>query len=124
MSKNDDLPIFVLGSSIPDFWWEVRIPVPTDNDYRTAKLEVLFAAVDQRELDCMRGLVPEGAKAPTDTQIAQRVVRGWKLVDAAGEPVPFGEAKLDELLRAPIVRTAIVSTYLAAMSGVAARKNG
>ena len=54
--------------------------------------------------------------APTDMEITQRVVRGWKMVDAAGQPVPSGEAKMDELLHAPMVRTAIASAHLAAMA--------
>lgn len=126
MSKpDDDAQIFIFGAQIPDFWWEVRVPIPTDNDYRTARLDVLFAPVDQAELDRMRGIgLGQGEQAPSDAEIARRVLRGWKLQDAAGQAVPFGPERLDELLRAPIVRTAIVSTYLAAMSGVAARKNG
>lgn len=122
--NSKEAPIFVFGQQIPDFWWTVRIPLPTDNDYRVALLDVQFAAVDQPELDRMRGIgLAEGEQAPSDAEIARQVMRGWKLVDANGQPVLFEPHRVDELLRAPIVRTAIVSTYLAAMSGVAARKN-
>ena len=121
----EQLPIFVLKPPA-DFWWEVRVPVPTDNDYAFAKMDVLFEAVDQATLDWMNGRGPAGAPpAPTDEQIALRVVRGWReLKDEHGSPVPFSEPALRQLLAAPRVRTALVGTFLAASSGAAARKNG
>jgi hypothetical protein len=118
-------PLFVLGSAIPDFWWTVRIPSPSDNDYTVAELDVLFAPVGQDKLDRIRGIgLRDDETPPTDAQICQRVVRGWRgLKNEQGEDVPFAPEALEQLLRAPMVRSAIVATYLAAMSGTAARKN-
>lgn len=125
MSGDAKTALFVLGAKAPDFWWTVQVPAPTDNDYQVAGLDLLFAPVEQPELDAMRGIgLAEGQVAPTDAQIVQRVVRGWrKLRDEHGQEVPFGPEALAQLMRAPVVRTAVVVTYLAAMSGTAARKN-
>lgn len=125
MNDAPKTPLYVLGAAVPDFWWTVRIPSPTDNDYAVAELDLLFAPADQPELDAMRGIgLAEGEAPPTDAEIAQRKVRGWRKVrNELGQEVPFGPEGLQQLLRAPVVRTAIVATYLAAMSGTAARKN-
>jgi hypothetical protein len=125
MSDAKQQPLFILGATVPEFWWTVQIPSPTDNDYAVAGLDLLFAPVEQPELDAMRGIgLAEGEAVPSDAQICRRVVRGWrKLCNEHGAEVPFSPEALDQLLRAPVVRTAIVVTYLAAMSGTAARKN-
>ena len=122
--KPADLPIFILKAPT-DFWWEVKIPIATDSDYAYAKLDVLYAALPQADLDKMRGQgLADGEAGPTDTQICQRVVRGWRhMPDEHGNPVPFSTAALDQLLQAPMVRTHLVLTYMAASSGMAARKN-
>jgi len=120
-------PSFVLGVVMAlQFTWTVRVPVPGNDDYTHAELPLTFQAVDQTELDKMRGLgLAEGETPPTDEQIVRRVVVGWpSLKNAGGEEVPFSDEALTQLLRSPMVRTAIVATYMAAMSGMAARKNG
>ena len=124
-SDNDaKLPAFVLGSPPPDFWWTVKVPVPTDDDYAFAALRVQFAWCSQAELDRMRGIgLADSEAAPTDDEIARAKVRGFELADEHGSAVPFNDATLAALLNAPMVRSAIVGTYLAAMSGMAARKN-
>jgi protein-disulfide isomerase-like protein with CxxC motif len=125
MSKQDtQLPTFVLRQP-SSFWWEVKIPVPTENDYQMAVLEVQFADLPQAELDKMRGQgLGEGEKMPTEEEICKRVVCGWrKLQDETGAPVPFSEEALARMLAAPRVRTHMVATFLAASSGMAARKN-
>jgi hypothetical protein len=116
---------FVLGQKAPDFWWTVTVPVPTDNDYTHATLDVLFRPLSQERVDKMRGLgLKEDETPPTDEQICSAVVRGWRgLIDPQGAEVAFSPEALQNLLAAPMVRTAIVATYLACMSGVAARKN-
>lgn len=120
----EKLPAFVLGSPPPDFWWTVKVPVPTDDDYAFAALRVRFAWASQAELDRMRGVgLAEGERAPTDDEIARAKVTGFDVRDEFKNPVPFSAEKLGELLAAPMVRSAIVGTYLAAMSGMAARKN-
>lgn len=138
MSKDDKkAPSFVLAAPAA-FWWPVVVPIPVDNDYAQAELDVLFQPVDQDELDLFQGLTPAAQQpadegqppavpppVPTDAQIAQRVVRGWRRVtDARGEPLPFTPENLKALLRAPMARTALVATYMAVMRGLAARKNG
>jgi hypothetical protein len=123
MADIEKLPAFVLAPA-PDFWWTVRIPVPRDDDYDYAALRVKFAWSSQDELDKMRGAgLAEGETAPTDDEIARAKVRGFELNNERGEAVAFSEVALAELLQAPMVRSAIVATYMAAMSGMAARKN-
>lgn len=122
--KQAELPTFVLRPPT-DFWWTVRIPMATDSDYAFAKLDVLFAALPQAELDKLRGHgLAEGEAALSDSEICQRVVRGWRhLPDEHGNAVPFSPEALALLLAVPMVRTNLVLTYLAATSGMAARKN-
>ena len=123
MTDADKRPTFRLAPA-PDFWWTVKVPVPTDDDYEYAALRVKFAWASQAELDKMRGVgLAEGEAAPTDEQIALAKVRDFELKDEFGNPVPFSDEKLAELLNAPMVRSAIVATYMAAMNGMAARKN-
>lgn len=126
MSEKQKAVCFVLGAALACFNWTVRVPVPGDDDYLTAELPLTFKPLPQLELDKMRGAgLAEGEAAPTDEQIVQRVVVGWpKLLNEEGEAVPFSPEALAQLTAAPMVRTAIVATYLAAMSGMAARKNG
>jgi hypothetical protein len=124
MTEAAKLPAFVLQAP-KDFWWTVRIPVPTDNDYQVAVLDVQFAALPQPELDRMRGVgLQPGEAVPSELASVLRVMRGWRgLQDEHGQAVPYTDAKRDELLAAPAVRTCILATYLAASSGMAARKN-
>jgi len=119
-------PAFVLGMTLTlAFVWTVRVPVPGDDDYSHATLPLMFRPLDQTELDRIRGIgLAEGEAVLTDEQIIRLVVVGWpSLKNAAGEELPFNDENLGHLLTAPMMRSAIVATYLAAMSGMAARKN-
>lgn len=119
------VPLFVLGAALPVFQWTVKVPIPGDDDYRFASLPLNFQAVEQDELDRMRGEgLPAGEKLPTEEQIARRVVVGWpSLTNAQGQAVPFSDEALGQLLKSPMVRQCIVFTYFSCMSGTAARKN-
>lgn len=118
-------PTFILGAALPTFNWTVRVPVPGNDDYSHAELPLTFQAVTQNELDRMRGIgLGEFEAPPTDAEIVRRVVVGWPaLKDAAGNDVPFSHTALEQMLAAPMLRQATVATYMAAMSGMAARKN-
>lgn len=123
----DALPAFILGQALPRFIWTVLVPAPGNDSYSFAALPLEFQAVDQDELDLYQGhrKPKEGESLPTDAQILQRVVVGWpSLKDKSGQDVPFSQPALARLMLSPMVRSAAVSTYLAAMSGMAARKNG
>lgn len=123
-SPGDDATPFVLRMPTA-FWWTVRIPIPTDDTYQVATLRVQFKPVDQHRLDAMQGLnLPPGELPPTEHAICHEVVVGWwKLPDEHGVEQPFSAEALDRLLAVPVVRAALVATYLAAMRGMAARKN-
>lgn len=123
MSENK-LPTFVLKAPA-DFWWPVVVPIPHDGGYLEAKLDVLFKALPQKRLDQMRGQrLDEGMRPPTDEEVVREVVLGWReLPDEAGNQVPFSPAALEQLVEIPVMRSALVATYLAATSGMAARKN-
>ncbi len=122
--KEDTGPLFVLRKPL-DFWWTVKVPVPTDGDYVMARLDVLYAALPQSEIDRMRGVgLAEGQEPPSDREIVKRVLRGWRnLPDEHGNPVPYSAEAVEQLLETPAMRTALALTYLAAASGLAARKN-
>lgn len=108
------------------FWWTVRVPVPTDNDYTVYTLRCLFKPVAQPTLDLWRGMRPaaEGEKVPTEAEICHQVLKDWQgPLDTEGAPLPFSPEALDKALRIPMAGASIVATYLAAMSGTAARKN-
>lgn len=124
MSDTQDMPTFVLRAP-QHFWWEVKIPAPVDGDYAFAKLDLLFTALPQPELDKMQGLgLADGEKVPTNDEICRRVVRGWRhLPDENGEPVIFSPEALVQLLAFPMARECIAGTFLAASKGLAARKN-
>lgn len=116
---------FILGAAPVRFNWTVRVPVPKDDDYVVVKLPLQFEAVDQAELNRFRGIGLAADQAvPSDVEIARRVVKGWPVLrNAEGSHVPFSEEALERVLKQPVMATAIVATYLAAMSGAAARKN-
>lgn len=125
MSQQQELPTFILQAP-KDFWWEVKIPIAEDSDYRFAKLDVLFAALEQPELDKLQGLGLAAEQAlPTNDEVCHRVVRGWRhLPDEKGHAIVFSPEALAQLLKVPMAREAIAATYLAASRGLAARKNG
>jgi len=107
------------------FWWTVRVPVLADNDYQVAELDLRFKPVDQDRLDAFRGTgLKPGQPLITEAEICAEVVEGWRnMPDEHGDLIPFSPDGLQQLLRVPVVRAAIVATYLAAMSGMGARKN-
>lgn len=122
-NTEEKAPAFVLRMPA-SFKWTVRVPVATDDDYAHAELRVKFKPVSQARLDAFRGIgLAAGELPPSDTEIATEVLEGWGLKDEHGEPVPFNPEKLAEFLAVPMARTATVATYMAAMSGLAARKN-
>lgn len=124
MSNNVKTSPFVLRMPAA-FWWTVKVPVPTDDDYAVATLELQFKPMTQTRLDQFRGIgLEEGQALPTEADICRRVVCGWRnLPDAAGAAVDFSPEALENLLAVPVVRASIVATYLAVMSGMGARKN-
>lgn len=107
------------------FWWTVRVPVPVDDDYQVATLKLRFKPVPQARLDQYRGQgQPPGQPLPTEHEICHEVVDGWdKMPDETGALQAFGPQALDCLLAVPVVRAAIVATYLTVMQGLGARKN-
>ena len=108
-----------------NFWWTVRIPVPGDNTYTMATLDLLFKPLPQPQIDKCTGIgLEEGDAIPTEEQICRRVVVGWRnLADEEGVVHPFSPEALGSLLAVPVVRSAIVVTYLTVMRGMGARKN-
>jgi hypothetical protein len=107
------------------FWWTVRVPIPTDNGYQIGTLELLFKPVSQTRLDQYRGIGLEpGQPIPTEHEICHEVVAGWRNVaDEEGVVQRFSREALNHVLDVPVARGATVATYMAVMSGMAARKN-
>lgn len=107
------------------FLWTVRVPVPVDEGYQIATFQAMFKPVDQPRLDAMRGVgLADGQPLPTEDEICREVLVGWrKLQGPTGEELDFSAEARDQLLRVPVVRAAVVATYMLAMSGAGARKN-
>jgi hypothetical protein len=122
--KPAELPTFVLRMPTT-FWWPVRIPTAADGDYTVAVLDVLFACLPQPELDKMLGKgLGSDEKLPTEEQIFDRVVKGWRnLPDENGDQVPYSAENRDRLAAHPMARAHIVASFMAASTGMAARKN-
>lgn len=126
MSDTQAAPTFVLGAFPINFTWTVRIPVPVADSYRVLEQQLIFRSFDQIEIDRMRGigLGPDEVQ-PTARQIAEKVIVGWPAMrDVHGNEVPFRAEALNQFLSEPICCRAAVATYLAAMEGMAAGKNG
>lgn len=107
------------------FWWTVRVPLPVENSYEVATLDLQFKPLPQARIDQFRGLgLTDSQVLPTEREICHEVVCGWRhLADESGVVQGFSTDGLERLLDMPVMRASIVTTYLTVMSGMAARKN-
>lgn len=127
MTQASDSPVNPFVVRMPHaFWWTVKVPVPGNDDYQLAALLLQFKPVAQQRLDQMSGteLPTDERPLPSEADICREVVVGWSGVQGEdGEVLYFSPTALDALLNVPVVRSAIVATYMAVMRGMGARKN-
>lgn len=120
MSDADNTPFFAMVAP-KDFRWEVKVPVPANGRYVFATFTGVFAYRPLAELD--EWLAP-GGQPRTDADLAAEALLAVE--DVRGEDggwlpsTPELKARMLAVDRVPL---AVVTTYLAALRGVAATKN-
>ena len=125
-------------------WWPVLFPGVAENgEVVENKIELRFRILDEDAIDdfarttnlILEGNQEEAAESvkaedrPVPSVLMQRglspIVRDWRLVAGAnGEPLPFGDANFQSLLRVPNVFAAILSAYTACRAGRAQVRAG
>ena len=109
----------------PTYEWPVkfRAPAETGGTVETHEIMMRFKRLGRQRLqDLEKVLRGEAEKLPYE--VLPEVVTGWSdVVDAAGEPVPFTQAALRQLLNdCPLLAGAIVDAMLGSWN-LAAEKN-
>ena len=111
-------------------WWPVIFAGVTEEGAVVEnKIELRFRILDEDEIDefgaaaarAVAGAKSEGVSEKNSVRmqrVLEPVVRDWRLVAGAnGEPMPFGDANFQALLRVPNVFPAILSAYGACRAG-------
>lgn len=112
-------PFFVVAKP-KDFRWTVKVPVPVANGYVYASFTGVFKHLEEDELNKLVG--PESTL--TDRQVCEAVLLAVE--DVAGEdgnPLASSPELRDQVLGVQRAPRATVTTYIAAMRGMAAEKN-
>jgi hypothetical protein len=105
------------------FLWTVRVSVPTSggrHEIHTFDLE--FRRLTQSELTTLAENIQN--EQQTALEIVRDIVVGWPsgaIVDDDG-PVPYSDSALQQLLEVPMVAGAILTAFLDAYNGQAAKR--
>lgn len=118
--------LFIMAQP-PTFTWPVKVRVPDAGKYQVLEFTATFPDMNEEQLEALIGNDPETGKPYyTNTEIAAQVLRGFDPL-----PLPDGSwVENDEsgngkrrLLEQPRVPMAVMSTFIAAVKGLAAEKN-
>lgn len=111
-------------AAAPTFWRTVSAKVPSETEPDTfddVTFRVLFEALHEDEAKTMDEAyeqLSDDDKHAQRWRVLRRVVRGWEdVADAAGEPVPFSPAALDQALGWPWVGPAMMLAWRGALAG-------
>jgi hypothetical protein len=98
--------------------WPVTVEMATDGGkFEKHTFDGEFRRLNVDELQTLSDTDDTGGSA------CRKILVGWKgVVDDNGEEVPFSETALEQLLKLPSVRMAIMLAFRASLQG-AARKN-
>ena len=92
------------------FMRSVPVMVPTDGGHTKETFKATYRVVDIEELDDTHTL--EGQQ-----RVLRRViVELGDLVDDSGSEMPYSEELRDKLIRVPYVRSALLQTYMQAVT--------
>ncbi len=92
------------------FTRSVPVMVPTDGGHTKETFKATYRVVDIEELDDTHTL--EGQQ-----RVLRRVVVSMdELVDDAGAEMPYSDELRDKLIRVPFVRSALLQTYMQAVT--------
>lgn len=121
---------FVLKQSAT-YTWPVPLLIPVDGGRREKfSFDAEFRRLPQDRIDQiikLARMIEAGKGEPEDedamAKAPREIMAGWSgITDDTGEPVPFSDAALTELLQIPTVAAQIVKAWFESME-VAKRKN-
>ena len=92
------------------FTRSVPVMVPTDGGHTKETFQATFRVVDIEELNDTHTL--EGQQAV----LRRVIVELDELVDDAGQKMPYSDDLRDKLIRVPYVRSALLQTYMQAVT--------
>lgn len=100
------------------YFWPVTVEIASDGGkFEKHTFDAEFRRLSVDEISALSDSDDTGGSA------CRKILAGWKgVVDDNGEDVPFSETNLEELLKLPSVRMAIMMAFRASLQG-AARKN-
>ena len=105
------------------FVWPVKITVPIDGGkYTTSTFDVEFDRISQSEVEKLATSIQN--EEQTAIQIVKNIVIGWPdgSVTDGTDNIPFSDSALDELLDVPGVASAVITAFLEAYNGQAAKR--
>jgi hypothetical protein len=119
-------------SQKPTYEWPVPLVIPTDNGKRIkSNFDAEFRRLTQTRINELvrdarqfeRGRLYDEETEAMDQSTAREILAGWSgIVDDEGEPVPYSEAALNQLLEIPTVAAQIVRAWFESID-IAKRKN-
>lgn len=100
------------------YFWPVTVKSAIDGGaYEKQTFDAEFRRLPQSEVESLQELTRNSQSA--DRDIARKVLVGWKGIgDDNGEPLPFSQTKLDELLDMPSAAAMIVIAYYQSIGGL------
>ena len=107
----------------PEFAADVKLRLPGGEE---AEFRAKFRVIDTDAFDAQMAKLRTGGKEASAArdQLLGQIVCGWDgAVGADDKPVPFSQAKLSALATHPWFSGPLLNTYLAEITGTAARKN-
>ena len=112
---------FVLTQS-ETYTWPVSFEFPSDGGrFERQAFDAEFNRLPQSRIREIGELIDSGEV--TDASVAAEVLVGWSGVnDSNGDPIPFSQKALEQMLDVPMLAAAIVLAYFNSLSG-AKRKN-
>jgi len=105
------------------FVWPVKITVPIDGGkYSNSTFDVEFDRISQSAVEQLASSIQN--EEQTAVQIVKSIIVGWPdgSVTDGTDSIPFSDSALDELLDVPGVASAIITSFLEAYNGQAAKR--
>lgn len=107
------------------FFWPITVEIPKGGKFEKHTFDAEFRLLEVDELNELTERFSGLSSDDEDKskEAIRQILVGWKgVVDDDGE-VPFSETSVEQLLKIPQARVALLRGFRAAMSGEAKRKN-